>query len=46
MAVIETNIDDMNPQLFGEVMERVLAAGALDVFLTPVQMKKNRPGRC
>ncbi len=44
VAVIETNIDDMNPQLFGEVMEQVLAAGALDVFLTPVQMKKNRPG--
>ena len=44
IAVIETNIDDMNPQLFGDVMERLLAAGALDVFLTPVQMKKNRPG--
>jgi uncharacterized protein (TIGR00299 family) protein len=44
VAVIETNIDDMNPQLFGDVMERLLAAGALDVFLTPVQMKKNRPG--
>jgi uncharacterized protein (TIGR00299 family) protein len=44
MAVIETNIDDMNPQLFGDVMEQVLAAGALDVFLTAVQMKKNRPG--
>jgi uncharacterized protein (TIGR00299 family) protein len=44
VAVIETNIDDMNPQLFGDVMEQLLAAGALDVFLTPVQMKKNRPG--
>src|ERR1017187_2178299 len=44
VAVIETNIDDMNPQLFGDVMERLLPAGALDVFLTPVQMKKNRPG--
>jgi pyridinium-3,5-bisthiocarboxylic acid mononucleotide nickel chelatase len=44
ITVIETNIDDMNPELFGDVMERVLAAGALDVFLTPVQMKKNRPG--
>ncbi|MGA2603457.1 MAG: nickel pincer cofactor biosynthesis protein LarC [Verrucomicrobiia bacterium] len=44
VAVIETNIDDMNPQLYGDVMERLLAAGALDVFLTPVQMKKNRPG--
>jgi len=44
VVVVETNIDDMNPQLCGEVMERLLAAGALDVFLTPVQMKKNRPG--
>jgi len=44
VGVIETNIDDMNPQLFGDVMERLLAAGALDVFFTPVQMKKNRPG--
>jgi hypothetical protein len=44
ISVLETNIDDMNPQLFGDVMERLLAAGALDVFLTPVQMKKNRPG--
>ena len=44
IGVIETNIDDMNPQLFGDVMERLLAAGALDVFMTPVQMKKNRPG--
>ena len=44
VAVIETNIDDMNPQLFGDVMERLLAAGALDVFMTSVQMKKNRPG--
>jgi uncharacterized protein (TIGR00299 family) protein len=44
ISVIETNIDDMNPQLYGDVMERLLAAGALDVFLTPVQMKKNRPG--
>jgi uncharacterized protein (TIGR00299 family) protein len=44
VGVIETNIDDMNPQLFGDVMERLLEAGALDVFLTPVQMKKNRPG--
>lgn len=44
VSVIETNIDDMNPQLFGDVMERLLAAGALDVFFTSIQMKKNRPG--
>jgi uncharacterized protein (TIGR00299 family) protein len=37
-------IDDMNPQLFGPLMDRLLAAGALDVFYAPVQMKKNRPG--
>jgi uncharacterized protein (TIGR00299 family) protein len=41
---IECEIDDMNPQLFGPLMEGLLAAGALDVFYTPVQMKKNRPG--
>ncbi len=40
---IETNIDDMNPQVFGHVMERLFAAGALDVYLTPIFMKKNRP---
>jgi uncharacterized protein (TIGR00299 family) protein len=44
IGVIETNIDDMNPQLFGDVMERLLAAGALDVFFASIQMKKNRPG--
>ena len=44
IGVIETNIDDMNPQLFGDVMERLLASGALDVFFTSIQMKKNRPG--
>ncbi len=42
--VMECNLDDMNPELTGALMERLLAAGALDVFLTPVQMKKQRPG--
>jgi uncharacterized protein (TIGR00299 family) protein len=41
---IECEIDDMNPQLFGPVSDRLFAAGALDVFLTAVQMKKGRPG--
>jgi uncharacterized protein (TIGR00299 family) protein len=44
VAVIECEIDDMNPQLFGPLMDRLFAAGALDVFYAPVQMKKNRPG--
>jgi uncharacterized protein (TIGR00299 family) protein len=44
VVVIECEIDDMNPQLFGPLMEGLLAAGALDVFYTPVQMKKGRPG--
>jgi pyridinium-3,5-bisthiocarboxylic acid mononucleotide nickel chelatase len=44
IAVIEANLDDMNPQIYGYVLEKALAAGALDVFTTPVQMKKNRPG--
>jgi pyridinium-3,5-bisthiocarboxylic acid mononucleotide nickel chelatase len=44
VTVIECEIDDMNPQIFGVVMEQLHAAGALDVFYTPVQMKKNRPG--
>ncbi len=41
--LIETNIDDMTPELFGHVMERLLEEGALDVFFTPIQMKKGRP---
>ncbi len=44
VAVLEANIDDLNPQVFGYVMDRLLDAGALDVFGTPVQMKKSRPG--
>ena len=43
-VVIEANIDDMNPQLFEHLSDRLLAAGALDVVLIPVQMKKGRPG--
>ncbi len=44
VVVLESEIDDMNPQLFGPLMERLHQAGALDVFYAPVQMKKNRPG--
>ena len=44
VVVIECEIDDMNPQIFGLAMDRLYAAGALDVFYVPVQMKKNRPG--
>ncbi len=44
VQLIETNIDDMNPQFYEHVMELLFAAGAKDVFLTPVIMKKNRPG--
>ncbi len=43
VVVIEANIDDMNPQVFDYVMEKTLAAGAVDVALRPIQMKKNRP---
>ncbi len=44
VTVIECTIDDMSPQLFGHLMDRLFEAGALEVFYTPVQMKKNRPG--
>jgi uncharacterized protein (TIGR00299 family) protein len=44
LLVIETNIDDMSPQIYGHLMERAFALGALDCYFTPVQMKKNRPG--
>lgn len=44
VAVLQCEIDDMNPQIFGAVMDRLYAAGALEVFYQPVQMKKNRPG--
>jgi uncharacterized protein (TIGR00299 family) protein len=44
VTVIETNIDDMNPQIFEYVMEKLFRAGALDVYFTQVIMKKGRPG--
>ena len=44
LVLLETNIDDLNPQVYGHVMNRLFGAGALDVWLTPVQMKKSRPG--
>jgi hypothetical protein len=44
VVVLETELDDAAPQLLGPLLERLLAAGALDAFFTPVQMKKGRPG--
>jgi uncharacterized protein (TIGR00299 family) protein len=44
MKVIESNIDDMNPEFYDHVMELLFKAGAIDVFFSPVHMKKNRPG--
>ncbi|MDP2319507.1 MAG: nickel pincer cofactor biosynthesis protein LarC [Acidobacteriota bacterium] len=44
VVVLECEIDDMNPQIFGHLMDRLYAAGALEVFYSAVQMKKNRPG--
>jgi pyridinium-3,5-bisthiocarboxylic acid mononucleotide nickel chelatase len=44
VAVLETNLDDINAEILGHFVEAVLAAGAVDVFHTPIQMKKNRPG--
>jgi pyridinium-3,5-bisthiocarboxylic acid mononucleotide nickel chelatase len=44
ITVLEANLDDLNPQVFGYVMDRLLQEGALDAFAMPVQMKKNRPG--
>jgi uncharacterized protein (TIGR00299 family) protein len=44
VLVLESEMDDMSPQLFGPLMDRLLGAGALDVYYTPVQMKKGRPG--
>ena len=42
--MLEASLDDLNPQVFGYVMDRLLEEGALDAFGVPVQMKKNRPG--
>jgi pyridinium-3,5-bisthiocarboxylic acid mononucleotide nickel chelatase len=44
ISVLEANLDDLNPQVFGYVVDRLLTEGALDTFALPVQMKKNRPG--
>ena len=44
LVTVETTIDDMSPQLYEPLLDRLLAAGALDVYLTPVVMKKSRPG--
>ncbi len=44
IAILEANLDDLNPQLIGYIMDVAFTEGALDVFTTPVQMKKNRPG--
>ena len=44
IAILEANLDDLNPQLIGYIVDLALAEGALDVFTAPVQMKKNRPG--
>ena len=44
LLMIETNVDDMSPQIFGHVMDRAFELGALDCYFTPIQMKKNRPG--
>lgn len=44
VLLLETNIDDMNPEVYGYLLERLLEQGAYDVWFTPIQMKKNRPG--
>ncbi|HEY6290376.1 MAG TPA: nickel pincer cofactor biosynthesis protein LarC [Terriglobia bacterium] len=44
VAVVETSVDDMSPEVYGYLVERALAAGALDISCAPIEMKKNRPG--
>jgi len=44
LVQLETNIDDLNPEIYNYVMDQLFQSGALDVFLIPIQMKKNRPG--
>jgi pyridinium-3,5-bisthiocarboxylic acid mononucleotide nickel chelatase len=44
IVVLETNLDDVSGQIIGHVYDKLFAAGALDVFTTPIHMKKNRPG--
>ncbi len=44
LALLETNLDDLNPEIYPYVVESLFAAGALDVIMVPIQMKKNRPG--
>jgi len=44
LVLLETNIDDQNPEIYTYVLEKLFEAGVLDVYLTPIQMKKNRPG--
>ena len=43
VSIVETNIDDMNPEFYDAAFDKLFKAGALDVYLTPIQMKKNRP---
>jgi hypothetical protein len=43
VLVLETNIDDLNPEIYGFLMDKMFEAGALDLYFTPIQMKKNRP---